>query len=84
MAQSHVVRPSRGQNSAPGTFSGLDALATGLYIAVALISSLVPVLAIRALAALVPDPAVRVYLLNLVFYGLVGEIALLAAWPFWW
>ncbi|MDQ6753013.1 MAG: lysostaphin resistance A-like protein [Actinomycetota bacterium] len=82
MAQSRVVRPSNGRNSASGKFSGLDGLATGLYIAVALISGLVPVLAIPALAALVPDPAVRVYLLNLVFYGLVGAIALLAAWPF--
>ena len=82
MAGFQLGQRRREQNTGPSRFSALDGAAAGLYVLVAVVSTLVPILAIPGLAALAPNPAVRVYLLNLVFYGVVGIVSLLAAWPF--
>lgn len=60
-------------------FNTLDFTALGLYVAVALFFSLAGALFLPLLLELAPTPAAASYAVNLIFYGLVGTVALLAA-----
>lgn len=60
-------------------FNTLDFTALGLYVAVALFFSLAGALFLPLLLEVAPTPAAASYAVNLIFYGLVGTVALLAA-----
>ncbi|MEE2522185.1 type II CAAX endopeptidase family protein [Pseudarthrobacter sp. J75] len=60
-------------------FNALDFTAIGLYLAVAAFFTLAGALILPLLLELAPTPAAASYGVNLIFYGLVGTVALLAA-----
>lgn len=60
-------------------FSGLDLTACGLYVAVAGFFAVAGNLLAPLLLQLSPNPAVGSYAVNLIFYGVIGILALAAA-----
>lgn len=60
-------------------FSRLDYITAGLYVAVAAFFAVAGGLLVPLLLELSPNPAVATYGVNLVFYGIIGILALAAA-----
>ncbi|MCC3275916.1 CPBP family intramembrane metalloprotease [Arthrobacter sp. zg-Y20] len=59
-------------------FTRSDAVAAGYYVLFLLLLSFVPI-DIPGLSALIPDPLVAAYVINLAFYAVGGVLALIAA-----
>lgn len=59
-------------------FSRLDFITAGLYVAVAAFFAVAGGLLVPLLLELSPNPAVATYSVNLVFYGIIGVLALAA------
>lgn len=62
----------------PYRFTRSDAVAAGFYVLFLLLLSFVPI-NIPGLAAMMPDPLVAAYVINLAFYAVAGVLAFIAA-----